>query len=177
MSLFCLECWICVMLQFPVTVFSRQSSILLMLSRVLRTPLTWNFIWGLLLAHNIFKHGKPDIIELMHHLLDEFKLECVCVILIHEPEVDREDNILEKEAVISTNFLEQDNTMWEVYYSAGTVAIVLVIICIVVGRFLWCRMQNKRTLAADEHQEEESIPHSASMVNKNSNTGLNLPTA
>ncbi|KAK0492626.1 hypothetical protein EDD18DRAFT_1108642 [Armillaria luteobubalina] len=93
------------------------------------------------------------------------------------------DKIEETSAPISTNFLEQDNTMWEVYYNAGSVTIVLVVIFIV-------DMEQAHTVAANEHLEEESIPHSASMANENSNTdsneeeiiinqetGLNLPTA
>ncbi|KAK0221441.1 hypothetical protein IW262DRAFT_1493265 [Armillaria fumosa] len=56
------------------------------------------------------------------------------------------DKMEETSAPISMNLLEQDKAMWEVYYSAGSAALVLVLIFIVIIRFLWCRIQNKHKM-------------------------------
>ncbi|KAI0080868.1 alpha/beta-hydrolase [Panus rudis PR-1116 ss-1] len=63
---------------------------------------------------------------------------------------------------------EQDKAMWEAYYNAGSAALVLLIIAILIGGFLYWRSRRKgglrglplsiSTRDSFTHQEEESIP-------------------
>jgi carboxypeptidase D len=49
------------------------------------------------------------------------------------------------------------------YYNAGSAALVLVLIFLVIGLFVWCRVRRKRvvqlpTTQPDEDEDEENIP-------------------
>ncbi|KAK0491510.1 alpha/beta-hydrolase [Armillaria novae-zelandiae] len=83
------------------------------------------------------------------------------------------DKTEETSAPVSTKTPEQDKAMWEAYYNAGSAALVLVLIFIVVVGFLWCRMRNKRKLRLpmNNRSEEESIPLNASMADENGDEG------
>ncbi|KAJ7579750.1 Alpha/Beta hydrolase protein [Mycena floridula] len=55
---------------------------------------------------------------------------------------------------------QQDKAMWEAYYNAGSSAVVLALVFLVIGLFLWCRIRRKRTasLRLPVQNDEESIP-------------------
>ncbi|THU91889.1 carboxypeptidase KEX1 [Dendrothele bispora CBS 962.96] len=53
---------------------------------------------------------------------------------------------------------QQDKAMWEAYYNAGSAALVLVIIFLVIGGCLWCRHRRRRNLQLPVNQDEENIP-------------------
>ncbi|PPQ79472.1 hypothetical protein CVT25_002608 [Psilocybe cyanescens] len=53
---------------------------------------------------------------------------------------------------------QQDKAMWEAYYNAGSAALVLVLVFVVIGTFVWCRLRRKRSVKLPFAQEEESIP-------------------
>ncbi|KAH9482330.1 Cell death protease [Psilocybe cubensis] len=53
---------------------------------------------------------------------------------------------------------QQDKAMWEAYYNAGSAALVLVLVFLVIGTFVWCRLRRKRSVKLPFTQEEESIP-------------------
>ncbi|CCM01745.1 uncharacterized protein FIBRA_03811 [Fibroporia radiculosa] len=60
---------------------------------------------------------------------------------------------------------EQDKAMWEAYYNAGSAAMVLVIIALAIGGYLWWRTRRNRMRGlppASTH--EENIPLNASMA-------------
>ncbi len=100
------------------------------------------------------------------------------------------DKTEETSAPVSTKTPEQDKAMWEgalffppvlffgslqltAYYNAGSAALVLVLIFVVVAAFLWCRMRNKRKLRLpmNNRSEEESIPLNTSMADENGDEG------
>ncbi|KAF9567426.1 pheromone-processing carboxypeptidase KEX1 [Agrocybe pediades] len=58
---------------------------------------------------------------------------------------------------------QQDKAMWEAYYNAGSAALVLVLVFLVIGTFVWCRLRRKRTVQLPENATEESIPLTSSM--------------
>ena len=57
---------------------------------------------------------------------------------------------------------EQDKARWEAYYNAGSAALVLVLVVLVVGTFFWCRVRRRRSagvsLSQRAGEEEEAIP-------------------
>ncbi|KAF8897867.1 Alpha/Beta hydrolase protein [Infundibulicybe gibba] len=60
---------------------------------------------------------------------------------------------------------EQDKAMWEVreaYYNAGSAALVLVLIFLALGTFLWCHLRRRR-LRLPVNQNEENIPLNSSL--------------
>ncbi|KII94629.1 hypothetical protein PLICRDRAFT_127694 [Plicaturopsis crispa FD-325 SS-3] len=59
---------------------------------------------------------------------------------------------------------EQDKAMWEAYYNAGSAALVLVLIFLVLGVCFWCRVRRRRLrgLQLNPNEEEESIPLNSS---------------
>ncbi|KAL0070176.1 Cell death protease [Marasmius tenuissimus] len=60
---------------------------------------------------------------------------------------------------IPTKTPEQDKAMWEAYYNAGAVGVVLFLIAAAIGTFVWCRVRRRRTLHLPVNQDdEESIP-------------------
>ncbi|KAG5220932.1 Cell death protease [Salix suchowensis] len=59
---------------------------------------------------------------------------------------------------------EQDKAMWEAYYNAGSAALVLVLIFLALGTFLWCRIRRRRVQLPVSHQDEESIPLNSSIA-------------
>ncbi|KDR84091.1 hypothetical protein GALMADRAFT_236745 [Galerina marginata CBS 339.88] len=63
---------------------------------------------------------------------------------------------------------QQDKAMWEAYYNAGSAALVLVLIMVVIGSFIWCRLRRK-PVALPFNQVEESIPLNSAMGRENGN--------
>jgi len=61
-------------------------------------------------------------------------------------------------AVVPAKTPEQDKAMWEAYYNAGSAALVLVLVFLVIGTFVWCRLRRKRTVQLPVMSMEESIP-------------------
>ncbi|KAF8969392.1 pheromone-processing carboxypeptidase KEX1 [Flammula alnicola] len=61
---------------------------------------------------------------------------------------------------------EQDKAMWEAYYNAGSAALVLVLVFVIIGTFVWCRLRRKR-VRLPFAQVEESIPLNTSMRREN----------
>jgi len=57
---------------------------------------------------------------------------------------------------------EQDKAMWEAYYNAGSAALVLVLVFVIIGTFVWCRLRRKR-VQLPFGRVEESIPLNTSM--------------
>ncbi|KDQ64208.1 hypothetical protein JAAARDRAFT_166238 [Jaapia argillacea MUCL 33604] len=59
---------------------------------------------------------------------------------------------------------EQDKAMWEAYYNAGSAALVLVLVLLFIGTFLWCRTRRSRiripagSIPLRQGEDEESIP-------------------
>ncbi|KAI0960156.1 hypothetical protein AcW1_004754 [Taiwanofungus camphoratus] len=62
---------------------------------------------------------------------------------------------------------EQDKAMWEAYYNAGSAALVLVLIALVVGGFLWWRSRRQRLRGLPISTHEENIPLNSSMGETN----------
>ncbi|KAK7470149.1 Cell death protease [Stygiomarasmius scandens] len=62
---------------------------------------------------------------------------------------------------------QQDKAMWEAYYNAGSAALVLVIIFLVIAGFLWCRYRRRRNLQLPDNRDEENIPLTMSQDNGN----------
>jgi carboxypeptidase D len=59
---------------------------------------------------------------------------------------------------------EQDKAMWEAYYNAGSAALVLVLIFLFIGTFLWCRVRKRPLrLPISRTENEEGIPLNSSM--------------
>ncbi|KAG7097454.1 hypothetical protein E1B28_004799 [Marasmius oreades] len=59
----------------------------------------------------------------------------------------------------STKSPQQDKAMWEAYYNAGAVGVVLFIIVAAIGIFFWCRVRRRHILHLPVNQDdEESIP-------------------
>ncbi|KAK2465938.1 hypothetical protein APHAL10511_001579 [Amanita phalloides] len=56
---------------------------------------------------------------------------------------------------------EQDKAMWEAYYNAGSAALILVLIFLGIGVFLWCRVRRNRVQLPQTKREEEAIPLTA----------------
>uniref|UniRef100_A0A0W0G5Z3 Carboxypeptidase n=2 Tax=Moniliophthora roreri TaxID=221103 RepID=A0A0W0G5Z3_MONRR len=70
-----------------------------------------------------------------------------------------QDSMVSQTPVPSGKTPEQAKAMWEAYYNAGAAALVLVIIFLVVGIFVWCRIRRRRTVHLPVQQDdEESIP-------------------
>ncbi|PFH50137.1 hypothetical protein AMATHDRAFT_41047 [Amanita thiersii Skay4041] len=67
---------------------------------------------------------------------------------------------------ISGKTPEQDKAMWEAYYNAGSAALVLVLIFLGIGVFLWCRVRRngvRLPVNKGDGEEEESIPLTSSV--------------
>ncbi|KAI9064815.1 alpha/beta-hydrolase [Trametes sanguinea] len=60
---------------------------------------------------------------------------------------------------------EQDKAMWEAYYNAGSAALVLVLIAVCVGGFLWWRSRRRNLFLRDMPMSthEENIPLNVSV--------------
>ncbi|RPD66874.1 alpha/beta-hydrolase [Lentinus tigrinus ALCF2SS1-7] len=67
---------------------------------------------------------------------------------------------------VSTKTPEQDKAMWEAYYNAGSAALVLVLIALVVVGFLWWRSRGKRSRGLSLSTHEEHIPLNSSMADE-----------
>ncbi|KAA1466528.1 alpha/beta-hydrolase [Dentipellis sp. KUC8613] len=68
---------------------------------------------------------------------------------------------------------EQNKAMWEAYYNAGSAALILVLIALAIGVFLWCRIRRRRLRGLPiANNEEESIPLTRSThdLGQNGNT-------
>jgi len=64
----------------------------------------------------------------------------------------------------TTKTPEQDKAMWEAYYNAGSAALVLVLILVVLGTVLWCRFRKRRLHGLPiPKNEEEHIPLTQSL--------------
>ncbi|KAH9948790.1 alpha/beta-hydrolase [Amylocystis lapponica] len=64
---------------------------------------------------------------------------------------------------------EQDKAMWEAYYNAGSAALVLVLIALVVAGFLWWRSRRQRLRGLPVSTQEESIPLNSHVGEGNGN--------
>ncbi|EPS98740.1 hypothetical protein FOMPIDRAFT_1037314 [Fomitopsis schrenkii] len=66
---------------------------------------------------------------------------------------------------------EQDKAKWEAYYNAGSAAMVLLVISLAIGGFLWWRYRRSRMrglrVNTDDSTVEENIPLAASMTDVN----------
>ncbi|KAF7775821.1 hypothetical protein Agabi119p4_4214 [Agaricus bisporus var. burnettii] len=65
---------------------------------------------------------------------------------------------------------EQSKAMWEAYYNAGSAAVVLLIVFLAVGTFVWCRLRRRRVQLPTNGaggDDEESIPLNSSIVHEN----------
>lgn len=66
---------------------------------------------------------------------------------------------------------QQDKAMWEAYYNAGSAALVLVLVFLVIGTFVWCRLRRKRSVKLPftqaEGDAEESIPLNSALRRDN----------
>lgn len=62
---------------------------------------------------------------------------------------------------------EQNKAMWEAYYNAGSAALVLLLVFLAIGTFIWCRMRRRRVQLPSNGpgDEEESIPLNTSVGN------------
>jgi len=71
-----------------------------------------------------------------------------------------EDHEVQPGAPSSVKTPQQDKAMWEAYYNAGSAALVLVLVFVVIGTFVWCRLRRKRVKLVESRsgEEEESIP-------------------
>ncbi|KAF5321764.1 hypothetical protein D9619_000585 [Psilocybe cf. subviscida] len=71
---------------------------------------------------------------------------------------------------------QQDKAMWEAYYNAGSAALVLLLVFLIIGTFVWCRLRRKRVqlpLGGQEREQdevEESIPLTTSMRHEEEDT-------
>ncbi|TFK94266.1 alpha/beta-hydrolase [Polyporus arcularius HHB13444] len=72
---------------------------------------------------------------------------------------------------VSTKTPEQDKAMWEAYYNAGSAALVLMLIAIVVIGFLWWRSRGKRTRGLSLSTREENIPLNSSIADEPNGEG------
>ncbi|KAI0722676.1 alpha/beta-hydrolase [Earliella scabrosa] len=66
----------------------------------------------------------------------------------------------------STKTPEQDKAMWEAYYNAGSAALVLVLIALLVGGFLWWRARKGRRRGLSLSTHEEHIPLNSSIADE-----------
>jgi len=57
---------------------------------------------------------------------------------------------------------QQDKAMWEAYYNAGSAALVLVVVFLIIGTFIWCRLRRKR-VQLPITRTEENIPLTSSL--------------
>ncbi|KAF9481873.1 pheromone-processing carboxypeptidase KEX1 [Pholiota conissans] len=64
--------------------------------------------------------------------------------------------------VVPAKTPEQDKAMWEAYYNAGSAALVLVLVFLLIGTFVWCRVRRNR-VQLPTTRVEESIPLTSSM--------------
>ncbi|EKM79988.1 hypothetical protein AGABI1DRAFT_84490 [Agaricus bisporus var. burnettii JB137-S8] len=65
---------------------------------------------------------------------------------------------------------EQSKAMWEAYYNAGSAAVVLLIVFLAVGTFVWCRLRRRHVQLPTNGaggDDEESIPLNSSIVHEN----------
>ncbi|KAF9057813.1 alpha/beta-hydrolase [Panaeolus papilionaceus] len=60
---------------------------------------------------------------------------------------------------------QQDKAMWEAYYNAGSAALVLLLVFVIIGTFVWCRIRRRRVQlpigrggGPGSDDAEESIP-------------------
>jgi len=56
---------------------------------------------------------------------------------------------------------QQDKAMWEAYYNAGSATLVLILISILIGFFIWYRIRRNRVqlpVHQDQVEQEETIP-------------------
>ncbi|KXN89504.1 Pheromone-processing carboxypeptidase KEX1 [Leucoagaricus sp. SymC.cos] len=63
---------------------------------------------------------------------------------------------------------EQNKAMWEAYYNAGSAALVLLLVFLAIGTFIWCRMRRRRVQLPSNDpggDDEESIPLNTSVGN------------
>lgn len=72
-----------------------------------------------------------------------------------------QEEVKQTPAVAPAKTPEQDKAMWEAYYNAGSAALVLVLIFLVIGLFVWCRVRRKRVVklpTTRPDEDEENIP-------------------
>ncbi|KZT42934.1 alpha/beta-hydrolase [Sistotremastrum suecicum HHB10207 ss-3] len=71
--------------------------------------------------------------------------------------------------VSSGNSPEQDKAMWEAYYNAGSAALTLVIIALLIGLFFFCRSRRRRLQSNSprRYDPEETIPLSQNLASAN----------
>ncbi|TBU33044.1 alpha/beta-hydrolase [Dichomitus squalens] len=72
---------------------------------------------------------------------------------------------------VSTKTPEQDKAMWEAYYNAGSAALVLVLIAILVGGFLWWRSKRNRLRGLPFSTHEENIPLNSALADEPNGNG------
>ncbi|KAF9450159.1 pheromone-processing carboxypeptidase KEX1 [Macrolepiota fuliginosa MF-IS2] len=69
---------------------------------------------------------------------------------------------------------EQDKAMWEAYYNAGSAALVLLLVFLAIGIFIWCRVRRRRVQLPSNGpngDDEESIPLNSSIGNGHGRRG------
>jgi carboxypeptidase D len=61
---------------------------------------------------------------------------------------------------------QQNKAMWEAYYNAGSAALVLILIFLAIGTFLWCRIRRNRLRlpAGNREHGDEEIPLRSAMA-------------
>ncbi|KAH9943181.1 alpha/beta-hydrolase [Epithele typhae] len=64
---------------------------------------------------------------------------------------------------VSTKTPEQDKAMWEAYYNAGSAGLVLALIALLVGGFLWYRYKRSSKRGLSLSTREEAIPLNSSI--------------
>ncbi|KAF8204768.1 pheromone-processing carboxypeptidase KEX1 [Pholiota molesta] len=72
---------------------------------------------------------------------------------------------------------EQDKAMWEAYYNAGSAALVLVIVFLIIGTFVWCRVRRNRVqLPATRREGEDEDDTARQRKGKQRSEGESEPT-
>jgi len=67
---------------------------------------------------------------------------------------------------------QQNKAMWEAYYNAGSAALVLILIFLAIGAFLWCRIRRRNRLrlpTANRDRGDEEIPLRSAMATHDDN--------
>lgn len=58
--------------------------------------------------------------------------------------------------------MQTDNHLLQAYYNAGSAALVLVVVFLIIGTFIWCRLRRRR-VQLPITRTEENIPLTSSL--------------